>query len=493
MINRPLTWILLLMFAFSTPIFAQEESSEEGEDKMGGSAFVGGTTLDGINYQQFGIRADLPIWKLGFGLDIQILMDPNGQIRKQDWDEWQDYLDKIYYIRWGHKGDPFYVKFGGLDYSTLGYGNLINGYTNMIEYPTVKRWGAEMSFYGRRFGGELFINNWKEAFDGDFSMLYGARMTYRIVSELRVGVSVAGDLNEFNGLEDADGDGYPDELDAYDNDDKFVTEVDYYLDKTNNNVDYVEQSIQFGFIDGTRRDQLGKYGDSARASFAYSADLGYPIINGDRVKLDIYTHYTQLAGNGNIYGWGVALPGLKLGIGEALTFSAEYRRASTEFLFGFYNYTYELERAQFVTDPTSGVRNVYTKQDMLMNVTEETNGYYVGADFNIAGLVIGGVHYADVFGDVEHFRSIKGELKLTEKLMPKDATVKAYYIQNNVQDFKEYKTPSTIMGYAIGYNFGGVNMGFDYRFTYQDLDGDGLIRLKEENINTFAVKTSIKF
>ena len=86
--------------------------SQETEDKMGGSVIIGATTINNTNYQQIGLRADIPIWKLGFGLDIQLLIDDEGNIREEDWDEFEDYLDKIFYIRWGRKGDPFYAKDG---------------------------------------------------------------------------------------------------------------------------------------------------------------------------------------------------------------------------------------------------------------------------------------------------------------------------------------------------------------------------------------------
>ena len=176
-------------------------------------AFVGATSLGGINYQQIGFRGDFPIGKFGFGLDVKVLLDATGKIRKEDWDQWQDYLDKVYYIRYGHRGDPFYIKTGGLDYSYLGYRNIINGYSNMLEYPTVKRYGLEMAVQGDKFGAELFLNDFKEFSMNKPSAVIGGRLTYKLLGDITLGVSAVTDLNQFNGLKDNDKDGYPDEID----------------------------------------------------------------------------------------------------------------------------------------------------------------------------------------------------------------------------------------------------------------------------------------
>ncbi len=490
-----------IFFLFlSMPVLAQEEDENTTSDEpteensgIGGSAFVGGVTIDGKNYQQFGIRTDIPIFKLGLGVDIQLLLDDQGQVRREDWDEWQDYLDKLYYIRWGHKDDPFYFKFGGIDFTNIGYGNIVNGYSNMVQYPDIKRWGLEMSVQTRKFGAQLLINNFKELFASQPGMLAAGRVSYRVVGKLEVGATYATDLNEYNGLLDFDKDGYPDEIDAYPRDPNLVTDYDYYLQKSNDQ-NFVDMAVQYGLIDGTKKSDLIKYGDLSKTSFAYGFDIGYPIIEGDNLNMSIYSAFTQLGGD-SLYGWGASLPGIKLQLGKLLTFKAEYRKASDHFLFGYYNYTYELERAIFVTNPTTNKKEVVSKQMTLADVNQATNGFFAGIDLNLADMVIGQLHYSDLVGDSAnlHIRSLKGEIELTPKLLPKDARAKGYYIQNNVQDFRQWKTPSTIMGYTLEYNFNGVNLGFDYRFTFQDLDGSGKIDQPNETIKTFGLKTAIKF
>ncbi len=43
------------------------------------------------------------------------------------------------------------------------------------------------------------------------------------------------------------------------------------------------------------------------------------------------------------------------------------------------------------------------------------------------------------------------------------------------------------------YNYKGVDMGFDYRFTFQDMNGDQLIKGADETIKSIAVKAGMKF
>ncbi|MBP7563866.1 MAG: hypothetical protein KA886_08780, partial [Candidatus Cloacimonetes bacterium] len=250
-----MTLILCLSLGF---LYAQDN-----EDKMGGSVIIGATTINNTNYQQIGLRADLPIWKLGFGLDIQLYIDDQGNIREEDWDEFEDYLDKVYYIRWAKKGDPFYLKVGGLENASLGYGIILNNYSNMVQYPTYKRIGMETSMKIGPVGTELFINNFKEAFADKPGMVLGARASYDLpVFKLVAGASFASDFNEYNGLFDTDGDGYPDAIDAYPNDKKFVTQRDKWaldLQGLPNTNEIIDTLVARGVIDSTQTQYLPKY------------------------------------------------------------------------------------------------------------------------------------------------------------------------------------------------------------------------------------------
>ncbi|MCK5149213.1 hypothetical protein KAR48_20835 [bacterium] len=109
----------------------------EEENQLDGG--VGMTWIDGEAYYTIGIAPDLSFGKLGFGLNIQLLYNTEtGKIRTMDWNSPSDYARLIRYIRYGHKGDPFYTQIGALDRARIGHGYLMNFYRNQINYDERK-------------------------------------------------------------------------------------------------------------------------------------------------------------------------------------------------------------------------------------------------------------------------------------------------------------------------------------------------------------------
>lgn len=112
------------------------------------------------------------------------------------------------------------------------------------------------------------------------------------------------------------------------------------------------------------------------------------------------------------------------------------------------------------------------------------------------GYIVGYAGYQDLIGsDKTHMRSLHGEVRMGETLkkMLHFADLKGYYIQNNVQDFRQWKTPSSLVGFNIGYNYKGAIVGIDYRWTFQDLDGNGIIKGNGETIKTISFRTAVSF
>jgi len=502
--------IFILLLLFTAPVLAQQNTGID-TSKASYGGYVGAITVNGLNYQQIAFRGDIPIGKFGFGLDVQMLIDANGQIRKEDWDNWKAYLDKIYYIRYGRKSDPFYFRLGGLDYSYLGYSNIVNGYSNMTQYPAVKKYGGELSFYFTRedeenpgkgnksFGMEIFGNDFKELTNTQKSMVFGSRIFFSPFWKFQIGATIAADLNEYASLP------------------VFTTQRDL-IGETNwaklntvfSNSQLLTNHIINSPIDTLQGTSIFNKNTARSQSAVWGLDFGIPLIEAELFKLDIYAHFSKI-GFGKITaadtahsqfdgGWGIALPGIRVVIGpnNFLTFTAEYRKASPHFLFGYYDYTYETERAVFVRSNVNGNEKVFTetKSQSLYDIKNAMNGIYVGMVFNFFGLVGVTANYQDLFApDNQHLRSIKGELGIGQtlkKLIPL-SEVKGYYYQDNVQDFKQWKTPNTIAGLTVGYNFKGAVVGLDYRWTFQDLDGSGKIDQPNETIKTIGFRTAVNF
>ena len=465
----------------------EDENDETDNESVSGSIVAGATIIDGKNYQHIGLRMDVPIGKFGFGVDAILVIDNDGNIRSEDWDEFEDYVDKIYYVRWAKKNDPFYLKVGGLDNSYIGYGAIVNGYSNMIEFPDYKRIGMETAFNTEIISGEFFLNNFKELMRDEPSMLFGTRVNYNVFNGLSIGVSAAMDLNEFNGLRDSDGDGYVDPLDDFPNDGSIVTERER-LEELGLSGATIQELIEFGELNPATRDSLPKYADSTSTVSIVGFDIGYPFYKSEAVNIDLYAEFAKIVD----YGFGFTAPGFRINSG-VFTFTAAYRQGSEEFLFGYFNQTYELERAVFTSSTEDGL-SVITKSETLRNI-EAMKGYFAGVAIDFWGFLIFDINYQDLRGDNDSSsKSIAGSLGIMDKLIPLISTAEGYYLQNNVSDFSEWKTSSTTMGAIIGYEVSsGVSLDFNYKLTFVDKDGNGKIKGDNETIKSIGIMTVIRF
>jgi hypothetical protein len=483
------------MIAFTTALAADEDRAapanqavtEPGPVDFGMGAVFGAVTINGMNYQQIGLRPELTLWKLGIGLDIHVLLDDEGKVRQEDWDEWEDYLDKMYYIRFGHKGDLFYFRYGGLDWTSLGFGTLIYGYSNMLEYPTYKRQGLDLGINARYGGIEMVINDFKELNRDRRGFMGGGRVFVKPFRRLQFGASIAGDINEYNGLRDTDGDGYPDEIDAYPDNDNYATEIDRYRDKGIDDAT-IDVLVAAGLLSPLERADLQSTREiKSRTSF-WAVDAGLKVLDFEYFKMDIYAQFAQ---NFQTGGWGYAAPGVRIETGSFIELYADYRQQSDEFIFNYYNNTYDLERAKYVDDGT-GKLTISTKKDSLKNALE-SKGYMAGLRLNFFNVITGKAEYQNMhWGNMED-KSIRGELALNKNIIPLITKAKAYYVQNNVEKLR-WKTEGTVMSAVLGIGLGeGVSVDITYLVTFQDKNGDGEIKEDDETITNVSVSTSAMF
>lgn len=126
------------------------------------------TNIDGDSYVGLNLQTDFHIGKLGIGVDIPFLVNTeSGEFRSDAFKNGAAVLRLIRSLSWGtKKRDPIYVKAGMLTDAYLGYGMLLNNYSNSISY---ERWkfGMEMDLCYNNFVG---IEGIYSDFD-DFSSL----------------------------------------------------------------------------------------------------------------------------------------------------------------------------------------------------------------------------------------------------------------------------------------------------------------------------------
>lgn len=511
-----------------------EEAPKPSKKPYGMGLGLGSVTIDGVIYNQIALRPEVRFGKLGVGLDIVLYMDDKGKIRKNEWDEFSDYLDKIYYLRWAQQGDPFFAKVGALDNVTLGYGILINGYFNTTEYPQVRKVGLHTGMQFNKLGWEAFMANAKEVTGPG---LLAGRVTYRLSEKfpLTLGGTLVMDGNQYKGLKDTDDDYVPDAFDAFpdeefelpdyyypgafshnpgdelkgkkynkDSDgDGIPDQLDYDIDGDGLTDNFVPDTSK-NFDDFIQRDPNPFSTEDKRKTLtAASFDIGYPALNLKFFKIFVYGQAaTFISGKLTDYninkkftpGWGIAAPGLRMNIFDISNLTLEYRYAGENFLYSFWDRAYDFERVAIRTK-ADGSLWPYTKDEMKL-MRESMKGIFGSVDVNILNYAILGSSYQHMTTGSEEVKSFSAFATVPKGKIPKLAEATAFYQRNNDENPFDFGNPSenTIWGYRLGFEIGGsVVISYVFQTTYRDLNGDGNIDPETESIILNTVETGFSF
>ena len=467
---------------------------------------VGSATIDGKLYNQVALRPELSFGKLGIGLDLPIYIDNEGNIREDEWDEASDIIDKFLYISWGQKSDPFWFKWGALNNVTLGYGGMLGGYSNMMEFPSVRKVGINTGMTFGNFGTEVFLSNMKEFTRG--GTLMGLRGTYKLSDAipLTFGMNFVMDMNQFSGLKDTDDDTYPDIFDDFPNDKDYWndTDGDGLADKDGGNkepdtgwdIDADGDNI-LDTVDGDLNLKPTPFSlkDNKATAQGFALDLGYPVIKSKAFSLEAYMEYNKLIFpkiKGDTYysrkamdGTGITVPGVRASLFSFLNVSFEYRIKQGYFAPQFFDGSYDLSRV--VAEFSESGTVIRTKEQVVLVDSSNTSGMYGSASANLFNLLSFNAAYASMKGDGDtEFNSFNALINLNAEKIPKLSVAQAYYQRNNDKNPFDFSNPSinTIFGYKVGYEVsGGVSLIWDFRQFYRDT-GTGLEPVKQTTIET---------
>ena len=466
---------------------------------------VGSATIDGVLYNQVALRPELSFGKLGLGLDLPLYIDNEGNIRKDEWDEASDIIDKFLYIRWGEKSDPFWFKWGALNNVTLGYGGLLSGYSNMMEFPSVRKVGINTGIGFGNFGTELFLSNMKDFTRG--GTLMGLRGTYKLSDAipLTFGLNFVMDMNQFSGLKDTDDDTYPDIFDDFPNNKDYWndTDGDGIADFNGGNkppatgwdIDGDGDNILDSVKDPTLKPTPFSLKDNKATAQGFAFDLGYPVVKSKAFSLEAYMEYNKLIfpkiKGDNYYsrkamnGTGITIPGVRASVFSFLNVSFEYRLKSGYFAPQFFDGSYDLSRV--VAEFSNSGTVIRTKDQVILVDSSSTSGLYGSASANVFNLVSFNAAYASMKGDGDiEFNSFNALINVNAENIPKLSVAQAYYQRNNDKNPFDFGNPTinTIFGYKVGYEVNaGVSLIWDFRQFYRDT-GNGLEPVKQTTIET---------
>jgi len=159
----PLKNILIILFAVVVFIevgHSQWSNAAAMTGTSGGSIPVGlgATFIDGETFYLINITPEIAFGQLGVGLDLNLRFNTKGKLRTGDYNEFEDYLRIIRYVRWAQKGEPFYARAGQLDYSLLGHGSVVYNYRNNASYD-MRRTGIELDLNFNKYGFESMYSD----------------------------------------------------------------------------------------------------------------------------------------------------------------------------------------------------------------------------------------------------------------------------------------------------------------------------------------------
>jgi len=471
-----------------------EDSSSSGPFNMGGG--VGSVMLGEETYTQIRLMPELTFGKFGLGLDIDLMIDSNGDVRTEDWDSFEDYVNKVYYLRYGERGDAFYGRLGGFKSYTLGHGLVMKDYSNMLRYPEFKQIGIQLGGNLPVAGmtAELFTSNAvkNEVLGGRLTIQPLSSTDIPLLSKLVFGGTVAHDRNQVKGLLDSDDDNYPNHFDDFPFDEDWHNDVDFEIDEwlqayVSINGDSTGFDSWFyedgGYIDIQRNQSFNDLPTDDITVFG--VDYEIPLIQNPLFTLSHYGEAAKIMD----HKMGFIFPGF---YSKFLIFhmNLEYRIYQDDFMPAFFDQLYDEQRAVVYTD----IDRVLTKESLIENMTK-SHGWYGALTTNILNFLFITVAYEDMYDDNDdNYRSLWGKASFDTKIIPKLTKAEIGYSQTGFDKLSEFKTPNSIINGTLGYSLGGnTQLVGSYQEHYVDLDGNGKINGTDETITSMSMGVEFSF
>ena len=412
----------------------------------------GAATIDGKIYNQISFRPEITYKKLGVGLDVNIYIDANGEIYSKNWmfkdfdSSFETIMDKIYYLRWANRNDNFYFRVGSLPSITLGYGALVERYSNSLEYPQVKKLGLNLIAGNDKVKFEYIHSDFKST-----SGLIALETKFNLSSRSNVFITLAHDINQLSRL---------DEIPSN------RSESDW-MDWCQELAPFLDQALDCSSIYNQIENESSYKGKDPISGISIGADYVFSD------KISVYSEWAQLVGktsNNQNLGSGIIFPGLSYRFKNG-KFTLEGRHIlSNNFMFNYWDRSYDIQRA---IDSSNDLNNgsYYTKESTLHEY-KIMNGIYSYFSYDILRIMNFLVGYQHLIKDDNTYKSFTSSINVNPNLIPKVKKIEFFYQNNNVSNPFKLST-SSIHGYDIGVEASDrMTITYQSRTTYR-LDGNG--------------------
>ena len=415
--KKSFTILFIVFISFFTKAQFNEYPLPDNGKLEGG---LGLNWIDGQLYYTFHFTPEISFANFGVGLDLMMDFDKNGNIRKENFNTFSDYLSVVRYVRYGFKNDPLYVKLGALDYYTLGHGSIMYAYNNS---PTIdaRKTGLTLDIDFGQMGFESIYSSFAEAgvlgLRGYVRPLkFSSLSEIPIIGNLEVGLSYAGDYNDKAGIIAGD-----------------------YNSTTNN------------FTATSDKGSVNIVG----------ADIGLPLISIPMFNLEVYADYAKILDYGSGVATGIIGELNPLGLISAHA-KLERRFNQKQYIPSYFNSFYELDRFQL---GQSG--NVHSKIQRLELNENADNGIFGELGVNVLGMF-------DIIGSYQRLDKTpsSGILHLSTEISPDNTPflVRAGYDKTNIgNESAIFKLDDrSYLFFELGYKpveFIVVSLVYDWTFT----------------------------
>jgi hypothetical protein len=469
---------------------AQEEEPKEPESSsdespkagMTSSVSIGQVSVGDSTMTRVSFRPEFSLGNLGVALDIELFLDSKGNFSKYGWqfDDRRSTMNtlyrKIYYVRWNHPGDKFYIRAGALENITLDAAGLAtSGWGNVARYPGEKQLGVHMQL-NNLFGGlglsvEGFTNH-----VGDFEnggAVVGAKgsitplgllgISLLNLDKIKTGVFMVSDLDQLAGLSDSDNDGCPDEIDSRPNAEGCFGASDFLTSSIFDDPDATAQDREADYQAAlataqSKQQAIDERFGEADAFTIIGIDALWPLINTELLGFSLYGEYAIPYSSDDIYedDWGLVPLGAGLRV-WILDAGLQYRMLNGAFQPGHFNGYYEAERAIFDGSDYVTKEQAYWGRDLGYR-----QGIYGTSSVNLGGYITVGADYSHLWHETAKAeRGYIGRVAVGDVILnfiPKVSLADAFYEKNRIGDdgdsFFE-KNRYTRFGYRAGLDMGG--------------------------------------
>jgi hypothetical protein len=429
---KKLIFVFFLHF-FILNTFAQfSQFPRPGEGNLSGG--LGLNWIDGDLYYTFHFTPEVSFANFGVGLDLHLDFDKDGNLRKENFNEFSDYLSLIRYARYGLKNDPLYVKLGALDYHTLGHGSIMYQYNNSPSFDARKA-GLVLDIDFGKFGFESIYSSFGEAgvvgLRGYVRPLqYTSAGMIPVIGNLEVGATYAADFHENAGIISG----------------LYNTSSRSFVSKTD-----VGSINIIGF------------------------DIGLPIVSSSLLNLELYADYSKIIDFGSGVATGIIAQFGGLGLITAVA-KLERRFNNDQYIPSYFNSFYEIERFR-IDSIGLGLAGARTKSQQLAATVDVGNGYFGALGVSVLGMF-------DILGSYQRLDKDpeSGILHLSTQIAPEDFSMvaRAGYDKINIKDEKDLFTldERSYLFFELGYKpipYILVSMVYHWTFTPVRDAGDNII------------------